>query len=194
VDPKFGKVAVPFGHESFIFLNLQFIRRLYPQYATVDDAKLKAKLRRMLVPRWNEENFESAMNATAPQPSLDGGLRDIYLKRADVLLALKRFDAARQDYSRAELFKERQEDDRWRTPPGLNGIAVDLRTLEADAAQVKVWVRPPKDDKQTNDPQPNRFSLDCELHTVQMGEKGGAHEPIPGSYAETVRDYFCPSS
>jgi hypothetical protein len=119
---------------------------------------------------------------------LGGGLREDYLKRADLLLTLKRFDAARQDYTRAELFKQREDYDRWRTPPGLNGIAIDLQTLDAQAGQVKAWVKPPENDT-NRDPQPTHFTIDCAHHTVQTGDR--SYEPAPGSYAESVRDFFC---
>jgi hypothetical protein len=122
-------------------------------------------------------------------PALDAGLRETYLKRADVLLTLKRFDAARLDYARAELFKERQDDDRWRTPPSLNGIGVDLKTLDAQPKPVRAWVRPPENASHS-DPQPIHYLIDCTRHTVQPGDRSGSFEPIPGSYDETVRDFF----
>jgi tetratricopeptide (TPR) repeat protein len=179
-------------HDIMPFINLDFIRELYPEYANVDDAKMKDKIHRMFVPNYTNENFERTIsNPAGMSPTMDGGTRDTYLKRADVLLALKRFDAARRDYARAELFKERQEGDRWRTPPNFHGMALDVKTLEtADQSHVKAWVKLAEDDKQPEEPQPTRFTLDCRTHTVQMGARP-EFEPGPGTYAEAVSDFFC---
>lgn len=180
-------------HNVLVFINLDFIRELYPVYAKVDDVTLKNKIHKMFVPNYTEDNFERTIsNPAGMHPSMDGELPEAYLKRADVLLALKRFDDARRDYERAELFKERQEGDRWRTPPNFSGMSLDVKTLETEnPLQLKAWVKPPEDDK-TPDPEPTRFTINCKAHTAQMGQRP-AFEPNPGTYAEAVSDFFCSS-
>lgn len=183
-------------HDVLSFINLDFFRELYPEYAKVDDATLKDKLHHLYNPNQPNAAFDKMITQPSGRhPALDAGLNEAYLKRADVLLDLKRFDAARRDYARAELFKERHDDDRWRTPPGLNGVGVDLKTLEAEnPPQINVWMKPPEKDNQPSDSEPTRFSLDCRRHTVQMGDKTTVFEPKPGTYTEVVRDFFCAPS
>ena len=89
-----------------VFINLDFFRELYPEYAGVNDAKLKEKLHRMYLPNFSDDTFEKTItNPEGRQPSAGGTIRETYLKRADVLLALKRTDDARRDYARAEHFQ-----------------------------------------------------------------------------------------
>jgi hypothetical protein len=125
-------------------------------------------------------------------PSLSGFLPEAYLKRADVEIALKNFSAAHSDYVRSQLFAKHENEERWRVPPGLQALAVDVKTLDAhDAANVRVWVKPTDSDNQPTDVPPTEFVLDCNHRTVQTGNGHAAFEPAPGSSAETVRDYFC---
>jgi tetratricopeptide (TPR) repeat protein len=173
-------------HEVVPFINLAFFRELYPEYAKVDDVTLKDKLHGLYNPNQAKDDFEKMIaRPEGIHPALDAGIKDTYLKRADVLLALKRFDAARRDYNRAELFKEHQDDDRWRTPPGLSGAAVDLRTLDVQPQLVKGWLKP------NDSTAPFHITVDCARRTVQPADRATAFEPIPGTFYETVRDFFC---
>jgi len=178
-----------------IFINLDFFRNLYPEYANVDDARLKDKLHRMYYPNFSNETFDQVISKPeGMHPSLTGFLPEAYLKRADILLALKNFSAARTDYVRSQRFKKEQGDDRWRTPPGLQKLAIDLQTLDAhDPANVKVWVKPADGDNQIAEAPPTEFVIDCAHRTVQAGNERTVIEPAPGSSAEAVRDFFCTS-
>ena len=180
-------------HDIVMSINLEFFRELYPEYAGVDDAKLKDKLHRMYYPNFSNETFEQVINKPeGMHPSLNGFLPEAYLKRADVQLALKNFSAAHTDYVRSQLFAKHENEERWRVPPGLQALAVDVKTLDAhDAANVRVWGKPIDSDNQATDAPPTEFVLDCNHRTVQTGNGHSAFEPAPGSSAETVRDYFC---
>ncbi len=180
-------------HDIMMSINLDFFRKLYPEYATVDDAKLKDKLHRMYYPNFSNETFDQVVSKPeGMHPSLTGLLPEAYLKRADVLLALKSFAAAHTDYVRSQRFAEHENNDRWRTPPGLQKLAVDVQTLDAhDAANIRVWVKPTDGDNQPTDALPAEFVLNCNHRTVQVGGERSAFEPAPGSSAEMVRDYFC---
>jgi tetratricopeptide (TPR) repeat protein len=180
-------------HDIMMSINLDFFRGLYPEYAGVEDAKLKDKLHRMYYPNFSNETFEQVINKPeGMHPSLNGFLPDAYLKRADVELALKNFSAAHSDYVRSQLFAKHENEERWRVPPGLQALAVDVKTLDAhDAANVRVWVKPADNDGQPTDVPPTEFVLDCNHRTVQTSNSHAAFEPAPGSPAETVRDYFC---
>ncbi len=195
LDDYTALIAARF-HNIVVFINLDFFRELYPEYRTVSDAKLKSKLHRMYVPNYTDQMFEQEISKPEGlHPSLDCELPEAYLKRADTLLALKRFSAARADYYRTRLFANRQDDERWRTPSGLHGMAVDLQTLETKNSRVNVWVKLPENSDQSIEQQPTRFAVDCQLHTIQMGDRSSAaFDPTPGSYAEVVRDFFCASS
>jgi len=180
-------------HDIMMSINLDFFRELYPEYATVDDAKLKDKLHRMYYPNFSNETFDQVISKPeGMHPSLTGLLPEAYLKRADVFLALKNFSAAHTDYVRSQRFAKRENEERWRTPPGLQRLAADVQTLDAhDGANVRVWVKPTDNDNQPTDATPTEFVLDCNHRTVQIGSGRSAFEPAPGSSAEVVRDYFC---
>lgn len=182
-------------HDLIMSINLDFFRALYPEYASVDDAKLKDKLHRMYYPNFSDETFEQVI--AQPQgmhPSFSSFLPEAYLKRADVLLALKNFAAAHADYMRSQLFAHNGNEDRWRTPAGLKELAIDVQTLDThDMANIRVWVKLNDKDNQTTDVTATQFVLDCNRRTVQVVGDHTGFEPAPGSPAEIVRDFFCSS-
>ena len=45
-------------HDVMFSINLDFFRQLYPEYASVDDARLKDKLRKMYYPNFSEQTFQ----------------------------------------------------------------------------------------------------------------------------------------
>jgi hypothetical protein len=74
---------------ALLFMNLEFFRKLYPQYAQVDDARLQDKLRRMYYPNISESDFQKTMDdPQGMRPSIDGELPEVFLKRADARLAM----------------------------------------------------------------------------------------------------------
>lgn len=182
-------------HDVIMFINLDFFRELYPEYRNVDDARLKEKLRRMYYPNFSSETFDQVISKPeGMHPSLTGFLPEAYLKRADVLLALKKFSAARTDYMRSQLFKKEETDNRWRVLPGLQKLAIDVQTLDAhDPANVKVWLKPGQEDRSITEASPTEFVIDCTRRTVQIGNARSPIEPPPGTSAEAVRDFFCSS-
>ena len=109
-------------------------------------------------------------------------LPEAYLQRADVLLALKDFAPAKADLARAMRFNEQRTDNRWRTPPGLQGVRIDLQTLEIeDHSIIKVWTRLGTEDSAPADDAPTRFAIDCQHRTVQTLPAGPSTDPPPGS-------------
>ncbi len=180
-------------HDAMVSINLDFFRQLYPEYAQVDDARLKDKLHRMYYPNFSNAVFDETITKPAgAHPSLSAFLPEAYLKRADILLALKRFSAAQDDLHRATRFPDQHAQMRWRTPPGLENSRIDLQTLETqNPAAMKVWARPGTDDSAPADDSPSQFAINCRDRTVQMLPNGVLAEPTPGSYAEQLRDFFC---
>ena len=180
-------------HDVMMSINLDFFRQLYPEYAQVDDARLKDKLHKMYYPNFSNEVFDQTITKPAgAHPTLSAFLPEAYLKRADTLLALKQFSAAQDDLRRATRFPEQHAQARWRTPPGLENSRVDLQTLEVqNPAAIKVWARPGTDDSAPTDDSPSQFVVNCHERTVQTLPNGAPAEPTPGSYAEQLRDFFC---
>ena len=144
-------------HDVMFSINLDFFRQLYPEYAQVDNTKLEDKLRRMYYPNFSVQTFHDVITKPAgAHPSLTGFLPEAYLLRADVLLALKAFTAAQSDLKKATLSDQRHANDRWRTPPGLQNVRIDLQTLDvANPENLKIWMQAGTEDSNTPDDSPH---------------------------------------
>jgi hypothetical protein len=128
-----------------VFVNLEFFRKLYPECGTGDNSKVKNRLHHMWLPNDSDQTFEEKItNPKGSHPALDTGVRQAYLDRADVLLSLGRFREAKLDYSRSRVLPEGREDDKWRMPLRLKGMAVDIQTMDiGEPTTVSVWIKPP---------------------------------------------------
>jgi len=180
---------------ALLFMNLDFFRQLYPEYARVDDAHLRQKLRKMYYPNFSEDTFEKEMDKPeGMHPKLDAQLPEAYLKRADALMALKDFHAASVDYIRAQRFpNQRAETERWRKLVAMPKFEVDLQTIDTrNPENETAWVR----SAESTNPDSfgaTEYNLDCGRRSVRIGRSTTPIDPPPGSPAESVRDYFCPS-
>jgi hypothetical protein len=148
----------------------------------------------MSYPNFSDQAFTESMNKPeGMHPSMTGELPDAYLKRADVLLALKRFHLAAADFRRAQLFKSQANDwYRWRSVPGLNAVQIDLQTLETQP-NIKAWIRLFNEKEQDVEGPPVEYRVSCTRRDVQING-GAAFGPAPGTMAESIRDYFCAAS
>ncbi len=182
---------------EILFMNLEMFRSLYPEYGDVDDTRLIDKLHRMYYPNFKDDDFRKSIEKPDGK-SLNAQLPYVYLKRADVLLTLKQYHAANADYMRAQKLDTSSMKDiwRWRTPPGLKGLAIDLQSLQAtDPKKVSVWVRNAAEDGTWDGQDPVEYLIDCHTLKVQASsvpsQPRAWQDPIPGSQSETIRDFFC---
>lgn len=175
---------------TMLFMNLEFFRKLYPEYAQVDDARLRDKLRRMYYPNISESDFQKRMDdPQGMRPSIDRELPEAFLKRADALLAMKDFRGATVDYRRSQEFpNQHPEIARWRQTSALPNLDVDLQTLDTSNTSREVaWVRSSGEGTSS----PTEVVIDCLHRTVRVGGAKSAVDPYPGSAAEEIRDYVC---
>ena len=145
---------------ALLFMNLDFFRELYPEYAGIDDSHLREKLHRMYYPNFSDDDFKKTMdNPQGMHPSTDGELPEAYLKRADALLAMVDFRAAKADYARSQRFQDQHaEITRWRQSAGLPKMELDIQTVDTtNLANETVWIRTSRDDDSLNSLGPTEF-------------------------------------
>jgi tetratricopeptide (TPR) repeat protein len=180
-----------------LMVNLDRFRALYPEYRPVDDSRLIDKLHRLYYPNFTDDDFRKQMY----KPTNDTSnliLSETYLKRADAYLAAKDFTKASADYKRSTLvFTKNDADtvdyDRWRTPPGLTGVAIDVPTLRTTApGGFIVWVRSVDADGTWDGVAPIEYRVDCATRKVGTGDSSKNWiDPPPSSREEVIRDFFC---
>ena len=158
-----------------LMINLDRFRALYPGYRAVDDVRLIDKLHRLYYPNFTRDDFRKQMYKPTSDPT-NLILSETYLKRADAYLAVRDFTDASADYRRLTLvFTNNHPDnvdyDRWRTPPGLSGIAIDVPTLRTTQPSGFVaWVRSVDADGRWDSVAPLEYRVDCSTRKVAIGD------------------------
>lgn len=180
-------------HVGIMMINLERFRALYPEYRSVDDARLIDKLHRLYYPHYADDAFRKEMYRPTNDASNDL-LAATYLKRADAYLAVKNFSDAVADYRRSALvYDESKGDyDRWRTPPGVSGLAFDIQTLHAAGPNsYSAWVKSADSDGTLDDNGPAEYHVDCANRKIASGSSSNWIEPVPSSREEHILNFFC---